>query len=126
MLDEVDEDFELKQLADKKKLSRYRRIAEALETSNSSTSSSAQRGEGASGPEDLSLPAVFGRAVNRALLKGTLGKGMARKHLDDAGVDIDAGNSYKDYVGGDYTKVHADDEEEFVGAEQVHNYEHFE
>ena len=119
MLDEVDEDFELKQIADKKKMSRYRRIAEALETHNGA-SSSARAGTGAdSTSEDRSLPAVFGRAVNRALLKGTLGKGLVRKHLNDAGVDVDAGNQYQDFVGGDYTKVYADDEEEFVVNEQV-------
>lgn len=67
--------------------------------------------------EDITAPAVFGRAVSKAIRKGTIGRGLIRRHLDEAGVDIDAQNDY--FAEGDYSKTHADDEEENVGVEQA-------
>jgi hypothetical protein len=116
MLDEVDEDFELKQQRDKARISKYKRIAESLETSSSSDNNGGHN-RGGSTEEDISVPAAFGRAVSKAIRKGVIGRGLVRRHLDEGGVDIDAQNDF--FGEGDYSKTHADDEEENVGVEQA-------
>jgi hypothetical protein len=82
MLDQVDEDFELKLQRDKARLSKYKRIAESLEAhSGPKTDKSAGHDE-----EDISAPAAFGRAVSKAIRKGIIGRGLNRQHMNEGGI----------------------------------------
>lgn len=104
LLDEIDDEYDAKQVRDKAKLNRYRRLVTgagaglAEEEEGEGAGGRARRGsskeEGEEGEEDM-LPAVFGRAAAQA--KGRRGGGK-KKGGAAAGDDVDIAEGLVDIV----------------------------
>ena len=119
-LDEIDDDFELKQRQDKEKLEKYKRITHAMkaEQSKSDASNGVKEGEG-DDSKRFNLPAIFGFTAGKSVKAGKLfKKEKVEKHLDENGMDLDEAKSFDDYCKGDYEAERADDEDD-VGGEQM-------
>lgn len=118
LLDEIDEDFELKQMSDRNRLARYRKINKTLEsTSRMKEGGEEDDGTGMTSGGGYLIPSAFGRTNNKSLKSGA--KTVQRRHMDEGGQDLDAAKEPTEWCGGDYSKTFADDEEENVGREQV-------
>eukprot|EP00596_Hydrurales_sp_CCMP1899_P004112 CAMPEP_0119038770 /NCGR_PEP_ID=MMETSP1177-20130426/7884_1 /TAXON_ID=2985 /ORGANISM="Ochromonas sp, Strain CCMP1899" /LENGTH=462 /DNA_ID=CAMNT_0007001787 /DNA_START=152 /DNA_END=1540 /DNA_ORIENTATION=+ len=119
-LDEIDDEFELKQRKDKEKLEKYKRIAQAMKT-NQNKFDGDKDGILEDGDESgrFNLPAIFGSSAGKSIKSGKLfKKEKVEKHLDENGMDLDQARSFDDYCKGDYTTERADDEDD-VGGEQM-------
>jgi hypothetical protein len=119
-LDEIDDEFELKQRKDKEKLEKYKRIAQAMKINQNKVD-----GDKDGGAEDgdesgrFNLPAIFGSSAGKSVKSGKLfKKEKVEKHLDENGMDLDQAKSFDDYCKGDYETQRADDEDD-VGGEQM-------
>ena len=118
-LDEIDDDFELKQRQDKEKLEKYKRITHAMKADQNR--SDAVKGVADEGDDSkrFNLPAIFGSSAGKSVKAGKLfKKEKIEKHLDENGMDLDQARSFDDYCKGDYEAERADDEDD-VGGEQM-------
>lgn len=119
-LDEIDDDFELKQRKDKEKLEKYKRITQAMKI-NQNKLDGGRDGIPEDGDESnrFDLPAIFGSSAGKSVKAGKLfKKEKVEKHLDENGMDLDQAKSFDDYCKGDYAAERADDEDD-VGGEQM-------
>ena len=118
-LDEIDDDFELKQRQDKEKLEKYKRITQAMKADQSKNDAVKVEGEDGDDSKRFNLPAIFGSSAGKSVKAGKLfKKEKVEKHLDENGMDLDQARSFDDYCKGDYEAERADDEDD-VGGEQM-------